>query len=63
MNRKFISVKNCILDKINKMSPNDKLPSERDLINEFGFSRPTIQKALTELENDGIIYQIGRAHV
>lgn len=32
MNRKFMSVKNCILDKINKMSPNDKLPSERDLI-------------------------------
>ena len=60
MNRKFISVKNCILDKINKMSPNDKLPSERDLINEFGFSRPTIQKALTELENDGIIYRIPR---
>lgn len=60
MNRKFISVKNCILDKINKMSPNDKLPSERDLINEFGFSRPTIQKALTELENDGIIYLIPR---
>ena len=44
MNRKFISVKNCILDKINKMSPNDKLPSERDLINEFGFSRPTYKK-------------------
>lgn len=42
MNRKFISVKNCILDKINKMSPNDKLPSERDLINEFGLDRKSV---------------------
>ena len=57
MNRKFMSVKNCILEKIDKMSPNEKLPSERDLIEEFGFSRPTIQKALSDLENEGIIYR------
>ncbi|EDR96016.1 GntR family transcriptional regulator [Anaerostipes caccae] len=39
------------------MAPNEKLPSERDLIEEFGFSRPTIQKALSDLENEGIIYR------
>ena len=55
-----MSVKHCILEKIDKMSPNDKLPSERDLIGEFGFSRPTIQKALSSLENDGIIYRVPR---
>lgn len=60
MNRKFMSVKQCILDKIHHMSPNDKLPSERDLIEEFGFSRPTIQKALSDLESEGIIYRIPR---
>ena len=60
MDRKFMSVKHCILEKIDKMSPNDKLPSERDLIGEFGFSRPTIQKALSSLENDGIIYRVPR---
>lgn len=60
MNRKFMSVKQCILDKIHLMSPNDKLPSERDLIEEFGFSRPTIQKALSDLESEGIIYRIPR---
>lgn len=57
MNRKFMSVKNCLLEKINTMAPNEKLPSERDLIEEFGFSRPTIQKALSDLENEGIIYR------
>ena len=57
MNRKFMSVKNFLLEKINTMAPNEKLPSERDLIEEFGFSRPTIQKALSDLENEGIIYR------
>lgn len=57
MNRKFMSVKNCLLEKINTMAPNEKLPSERDLIEEFGFSRPTIQKALSDSENEGIIYR------
>lgn len=57
MNRKFMSVKNCLLEKINTMASNEKLPSERDLIEEFGFSRPTIQKALSDLENEGIIYR------
>lgn len=60
MNRKFMSIKHCLLKKISKMSPNDKLPSERDLIEEFGVSRPTIQKALSDLEIEGIIYRIPR---
>lgn len=60
MNRKFMSVKHSILEKIDKMAPNDKLPSERVLIEECGFSRPTIQKALSDLEKEGIIYRIPR---
>lgn len=60
MNRKFMSIKHCLLKKISSMSPNDKLPSERDLIEEFGVSRPTIQKALSDLENERIIYRIPR---
>ena len=60
MDKKFDSVKSCILEKIKKMEPNEKLPSERVLIEEFGFSRPTIQKALSDLETDGFIYRIPR---
>lgn len=60
MDKKFDSVKNCILEKIQKMVPNEKLPSERVLIEEFGFSRPTIQKALSDLEADGFIYRVPR---
>ena len=46
MNRKFMSIKHCLLKKISSMSPNDK--------------RPTIQKALSDLENERIIYRIPR---
>lgn len=60
MDRKFMSVKHCILEKVRKMPPNTKLPSERDLIEEFGFSRPTIQKALSDLESEDYIYRIPR---
>lgn len=60
MNRKFMSVKHCILEQIRTLPPNTKLPSERGLIEQFGFSRPTIQKALTELESEGIIYRVPR---
>ena len=60
MDRKFIAVKLKIRDEICKLPPNTKLPSERDLIEKFGYSRPTIQKALTELEQEGVIYRIAR---
>jgi len=60
MDKKFDSVKHRILDEIKKMAPNEKLPSERVLIETFGFSRPTIQKALSDLEADGYIYRIPR---
>lgn len=60
MDRKFVAVKLRIRDEICKLAPNTKLPSERDLIEKFGYSRPTIQKALTELEQEGVIYRIAR---
>ena len=60
MDKKFLEVKVRIRDEICKLAPNTKLPSERDLIEKFGYSRPTIQKALTELEKEGVIYRIAR---
>lgn len=60
MDKKFIAVKLQIRDEICKLAPNTKLPSERDLIEQFGYSRPTIQKALTELEKEGVIYRVPR---
>lgn len=60
MDKKFMDVKMRILEEIKKMPPNTKLPSERVFVDLFHFSRPTIQKALTELENDGVIYRVPR---
>ena len=60
MEKKFMEVKKQISDEFCQSPPHTKLPSERDLIDHFGYSRPTIQKALTELEKDGIIYRLPR---
>ncbi|MFR3031556.1 MAG: GntR family transcriptional regulator [Blautia sp.] len=60
MDKKFMEVKRRIRDEICKLSPGTKLPSERDLIEQFGYSRPTIQKALVELEKEGVIYRLPR---
>ncbi len=60
MEKKYEDVKRRLLDIIKKMKPGEKLPSERELIDEIGYSRPTIQKALTDLEQLGIIYRLPR---
>ena len=36
-------------------SPGDKLPSENDLVEQFGASRPTVSRALAQLELDGLV--------
>ena len=37
-----------------EMKPNDRLPSERQLLKEYGVSRNTIRLALNDLEERGI---------
>ena len=39
-----------------KLSPGDKLPSVREFSAMFKVNPNTMQKALTELENEGLIY-------
>lgn len=41
----------------NEYQANDKLPSERDIMQEFGVSRNTVRQALAELEQTGEIYR------
>src|SRR5579875_2391447 len=33
----------------------DKLPSESELVKEFGASRPTVARALAQLESEGLV--------
>lgn len=60
MASKFECVKHMIQKEIASLPPNAKLPSERDLIERFSYSRPTIQKALQELEQEERIYKLPR---
>ena len=60
MKPKFEEVKARIEHEISLLGANAKLPSERDLIALTGYSRPTVQKALQELEQDNLVYKLPR---
>jgi GntR family transcriptional regulator len=40
------------------LAPHEKLPTERELADEFEISRLTVRRALDQLENDGIVYRV-----
>ncbi|WEV71179.1 GntR family transcriptional regulator [Lactobacillus sp. ESL0785] len=44
--------------RISKLKANDKLPSERKLLMQYGVSRNTIRLALQDLEQRGLIYRL-----
>lgn len=56
----YESVKGHILNMINtgQLGPDDKLPSEVDLVEQFGVSRMTVHRALRELSAAGILVRI-----
>jgi GntR family transcriptional regulator of arabinose operon len=49
-----------LLDDIKQgvFKPEDKLPSESEIIEEFGVSRITARQAIKELVNEGLVYQV-----
>jgi GntR family histidine utilization transcriptional repressor len=53
-------VKNLVVSQINsgRWSEGDQLPSENQLVNALGLSRMTINRALRELTNDGLIVRL-----
>lgn len=40
------------------LGPHEKLPTERELADEFEISRLTVRRALDQLENDGVVYRV-----
>lgn len=58
----YEQIKNQILRFIQNgvLSPNDKLPSVRQLAQELGINPNTVQKAYQELERDGYIYTLSK---
>ena len=57
MEKKYRILYDILLEKIEKKEykPGDKLPSEGELIETYGFSRDTVRKALNLLVQDGFI--------
>lgn len=56
----YIRLKEQLLDRItaHEWQPEDCLPSERTLCEEYGLSRMTVRQALAELEKEGIIKRV-----
>lgn len=40
------------------LAPHDRLPTERELADEFDISRLTVRRALDQLEHEGIVYRV-----
>lgn len=53
----YAVIKNFVIDGIKSgaLSPGDRLPSEVELVEKFGVSRMTANRALRELQNEGTI--------
>lgn len=60
MEAKYISIYNDISESIEKevVKPGDKLPSESELMEQYGVSRDTVRKSLDRLEENGYIQKV-----
>jgi DNA-binding LacI/PurR family transcriptional regulator len=57
---RYEQIKKAIINYIQQydLKPKDKLPTEAELCRQFGWSRPTISRALNELAMEGILTRI-----
>lgn len=56
---KAAQVADALREDIKKMKPGDRLPSQRELVERFGFASQTIQNGLAALRAEGLIVSAG----
>jgi GntR family transcriptional regulator len=56
---KAAQVADALRNDIKKMKPGDRLPSQRELAERFGFASQTIQNGLAALRAEGLIVSAG----
>ncbi|MFE7665998.1 winged helix-turn-helix domain-containing protein [Streptomyces celluloflavus] len=56
---KAVRVADALREDIKRMKPGDRLPSQRELIDRFGFASQTIQNGLAALRSEGLIVSAG----
>lgn len=56
---KAVQVADALREDIRRMKPGDKLPSQRELVDRFGFAGQTIQNGLAMLRSEGLIVSAG----
>ena len=54
----YQQLKDSLMHKLSEMSSLSPIPSERELCETFGVSRPTVRRALKELEQEGKLYRL-----
>jgi DNA-binding GntR family transcriptional regulator len=59
--KKYDIVRQYLLEKIKQLYPNDRIPSERELLQTLQFSRETIRKAIDQLVAEGVIYRVNNS--
>ncbi|MFF1404679.1 winged helix-turn-helix domain-containing protein [Streptomyces sp. NPDC058294] len=56
---KAVQVADALRDDIKRMKPGEKLPSQRELMDRFGYASQTIQNGLAALRAEGLIVSAG----
>ncbi|MDI3417902.1 winged helix-turn-helix domain-containing protein [Streptomyces luteolus] len=56
---KAVVVADTLRDDIKMMKPGDKLPSQRELMDRFGYASQTIQNGLAALRSEGLVVSAG----
>ncbi|MBZ4323762.1 winged helix-turn-helix domain-containing protein [Streptomyces sp. SCA2-4] len=54
-----MQVADALREDIKRMKPGDKLPSQRELTERFGFASQTVQNGLALLRSEGLVVSAG----